>query len=58
MTVSISYFKKPNAKNSSNNVFVNENFNTTHLKKFLTNTDLSFINELLKTNDLKNFVSF
>ena len=54
MTVSISYFNKLNAKNSSNSVFfVNENFNTTHLKKFLTNTDLSFINELLKTNDLK-----
>ena len=54
MTVSISYFNKPNTKNSSNNVFfVNENFNTTHLKKFLSNTELSFINELLKTNDLK-----
>ena len=54
MTVTISYSNKLNTKVSSNNVFfVNENFNTNHLKKFLSNTEHSFVNELLKNSDLK-----
>ena len=58
MTVTISYSNKLNTKNSSNNVFVNENFNTNHLKKFLSNTEHSFVNELLKNRLEKKLISF
>jgi leucyl aminopeptidase len=54
MTIKIIYSKKPIRKTSSNLVlFVNEKFNTNNLKKYISNTEFSYINDLLKTSDLK-----
>ena len=54
MTVKISYSKKKISKLSSNLVFfVDEKFNVSGLKKDLSKADYSYINELLKSNDLK-----
>jgi leucyl aminopeptidase len=54
MTIKINYTKKKPNKSSSNQVlFVDEKFNISNLKKYLSNTELSYINDLLKTSDLK-----
>ena len=54
MTVKINYSKNSNTKLSSNIVlFVNEKFSTNNIKSFISNTELSYINDLLKTSDLK-----
>ena len=54
MSVKISYSKKTINKLSANIVlFVNEKFNTSNVKKYLSNNELSYINDLLKTSDLK-----
>ena len=54
MTIKINYSKKANTKILSNTVlFVNDKFNTAHLKKYITNSEFSYINDLLKTSDLK-----
>ena len=54
MTVKIDYNQKSFSKTSSNIVlFSNEKFNISHLKKHLSNSEFSYINDLLKTSDLK-----
>ena len=54
MSIKINYIKKTLTKSSSNLVlFVDEKFNIGSLKKYLANTELSYINDLLKTSDLK-----
>jgi leucyl aminopeptidase len=54
MTVKISYLNKPITKTSANEIlFVDEKFNISKIKKFISNTEFSYINDLLKTNDLK-----
>ena len=54
MTIKINYSKKANTKILFNTVlFVNDKFNTAHLKKYITNSEFSYINDLLKTSDLK-----
>ena len=54
MSVKINYLKKTNSKNLPNQIFfTDEKFNISGLKKFLNNKDFSYINDLLKTNDLK-----
>jgi leucyl aminopeptidase len=54
MSIKINYSKKATGKSSSNLVlFVNEKFNITNLKKYISNTEFSYINDLLKTSDLK-----
>ena len=54
MSVKINYLKKTNSKNLHNQIFfTDEKFNISGLKKFLNNKDFSYINDLLKTNDLK-----
>ncbi len=54
MSVKINYIKKVPSKNSSNIVlFSNEKFNVNGLKKYLSNSEFSYINDLLKTSDLK-----
>ena len=54
MSVKINYIKKTPSKTTSNLVlFSNEKFNLSSLKKYLSNTEFSYINDLLKTNDLK-----
>ena len=54
MTVQINY-KNSNSKKSSSNLvlFVDEKFNISGLKKHFSNSEFSYISDLLKNNDLK-----
>ena len=54
MTIKIDYKSTGFKKNSNNLVlFVDENFNIGGLKKYVSNTEISYISDLLKTSDLK-----
>ena len=54
MSIKINYSKKTISKSSSNLVlFSNDKFNISSLKKNLSNSEYSYINDLLKTSDLK-----
>ncbi len=54
MSVKITYPKTVSKKLSTNIVlFTNENFKINSLKKYLSNSEFSYINDLLKTSDLK-----
>ena len=54
MSIKINYSNKPVSKNSSNIVlFCNEKFNLNSLRKFLSDYEFNYINDLLKTSDLK-----
>ena len=54
MSIKINYSKNTYNKTSSNLVlFSNDKFNLNNLKKFLINSEFSYINDLLKTSDLK-----
>ena len=54
MTVKINYNQKSLSKTSSNIVlFSNEKFNINSLKKNLSDSEFSYLNDLLKTSDLK-----
>ena len=54
MSIKINYNKKRSDKSSSNLVlFSNEIFNINSLKKYLSSSEFSYINDLLKTSDLK-----
>ena len=54
MPININYSKKVTNKSSSNLVlFVDEKFNIINLRKYLSNTEFSYINDLLKVSDLK-----
>ena len=54
MSIKINYSNKISGKSPANLVlFANEKFNTNGLKKYLSNTEFSYINDLLKTSDLK-----
>jgi len=59
MTVQI-YYKSNNSKNISSNLvfFVDEKFNINGLKKHISNFELSYISDLLKTSDLKKDLLF
>ena len=54
MTVQINY-KNSNSKKSSSNLvlFVDEKFNISGLKKYFSNSEFSYISDLLKNVDLK-----
>ena len=54
MTIKINY-KNTKLKNQSNNLvlFTDEKFNLLPLRKYILKTELSYINDLLKTSDLK-----
>ena len=57
MTIKINYSKKKNNKSSSNTVlFVDEKFNIKSLKKYISSNEFSYINDLLKTSDLKKSI--
>jgi len=59
MTVQINYKNTGYKKNSNNLVlFIDEKFNITGLKKYISNTEFSYISDLLKTNDLKKNLLF
>ena len=54
MSIKINYSKKQTAKFSGNLVlFTDEKFSTNVIKKDLSNSELSYINDLLKNSDLK-----
>ena len=54
MSIKINYSKKTISKSSANLVlFSNDKFNINGLKKNLSNSEFSYINDLLKTSDLK-----
>jgi leucyl aminopeptidase len=59
MTVQINY-KNSSLKNSTSNLvfFVGENFNISSLKKHISNTEYSYINDLLKTSNSKKDLLF
>ena len=60
MSIKINYLSKSNNKARSANLvlFSNENFKISGLKKYLTNSEYSYIDDLLKTSDLKKFIYF
>ena len=54
MSIKINYLNKTSNKSSANLVlFSNEKFNINALKKFLSDSEFSYISDLLKTSDLK-----
>ena len=54
MSIKINYKKGLSKKNSSNLIlFVDEKFNLSGLKKYLTISEYSYISDLLKTQDVK-----
>ena len=54
MSVKINYLKKTIDKSPANLVlFSDEKFNINGLKKYLSNSEFSYISDLLKTSDLK-----
>ncbi|MDB9791869.1 leucyl aminopeptidase [Candidatus Pelagibacter sp.] len=59
MTININY-KNNNLNKSSANIvlFVNENFNISTLKKYLSNLEFTYISDLLKNSDLKKDLLF
>ena len=60
MSIKISFKKSISQKTSSNLVlFVDEKFGQTPLKKFISNSELSYVTDLLRTCDLsKNLFVF
>ena len=54
MSIKINYSKKATGKSSVNLVlFADEKFSNKGLNKYLTNSEFSYINDLLKTSDIK-----
>ena len=54
MTIKINYKNNISTKSATNLIlFVGENFNISGLKKYLSNIEFSYINDLLKASDLK-----
>ena len=59
MSIKISFNKNINNKGVGNHVlFCDENFNINGLKKYISNTEFSYISDLLKTSDLKKDLLF
>ena len=54
MSIHINY-KNNSLKNPSTNLvlFIDEKFNISSLKKYISNSEFSYINDLIKTSDLK-----
>ena len=54
MSIKINYLNKSNSNSTANLIlFSNEKFNISGLKKYLSDSEFSYINDLLKTSDLK-----
>ena len=54
MTIKINYLNNLRGKSSANLVlFANEKFNISNLKKYISNSEFSYISDLLKTSNLK-----
>ena len=54
MSIKINYLKKISGKDAGNLIlFSDDKYNLSNLKKHLSNSEFSYINDLLKTSDLK-----
>ena len=53
MSIQVSYTKSTNKPSGNVVFFVDEKFNSKSLKKFTSSIELSYINDLLKSCDLK-----
>ena len=54
MTIKINYSKNVSGKPSSNLVlFVDEKFSLNKLKKYFSNVEYAYVNDLLRASDLK-----
>ena len=59
MSIQINYKNSSSKKTSTNLIlFVDENFNIGVLKKHISNSEFSYISDLLKTSDLKKNLLF
>ena len=59
MSIKINYKNNISTKSATNLVlFVDENFNIRNLKKYISNSEFSYIADLLKNNDLKKDLLF
>jgi len=59
MSIKINYKNNISTKSSKNLIlFVRENFNISGLKKYLSNSEFSYIADLLKNSDLKKRFTF
>ena len=59
MSVKINYLKKKANKSKGNIVlFADEKFNIKNPKEYLSNSEFSYISDLLKTSDLKKIYLF
>ena len=59
MSIKINYKNNISTKFAMNLVlFVDENFNISDLKKYISNSEFSYISDLLKNNDLKKDLLF
>ena len=59
MSIKISYLKKNTHQSSANLVlFTDEKYSIANLKKYLSSSEFSYVNDLLKTSDLKKIYSF
>ena len=57
MSIKINYSNKITGKSSGNLIlFTDEKFNISNLKKYISNTEFSYIKDLLKTSDLKKSI--
>ena len=53
MSIKLNYLKKIGSKSSNLVLFCDEKYSTEGLKKYLSNDEYSYINDLLKTVDQK-----
>ena len=53
MSIKLNYLNKTDSKSSNLVLFCDEKYSTAGLKKYLSNAEFSYINDLLKTADLK-----
>ena len=60
MSIQINYINSSPKKNTTNLVlFADEKFNIGNLKKYISDPEFSYINDLLRTSDLKKkFICF
>ena len=59
MSIKLNYLKKTGSKSSNLVLFCDEKYSPNSLKKYLSNTEFSYINDLLKTIDQKKkFICF
>ena len=59
MSIKINYQKKTQNISSANIVlFVNEKYKIDPIKKYLSNSEFSYISDLLKSSDTKNLFIF